>query len=240
MSSEGHLHTEQPPVESLATLMQGIGRSARAAAEVLAFARPEAKNRALGAAADAIRAHRHRILAANERDVQEAGAAALSGPLLDRLRLDEKRVLAIATGLETIARLADPIGTVLAEWTRPNGMVIQRVRVPLGVVGIVYESRPNVTADAGALCLKSGNAAILRGGSESTRSSLAIHACLQEGLARPDRRSRGRGFLALRDERQHRCDRAARRQGSHRASSTGSACARDRPSRWGLSRVRRS
>jgi len=183
MSSEGQMQTESPPADSVATLMQSIGRAARAAAEVLAFARPEAKKRALLAAADAIRAHRHRILAANARDLQEAGTEALSGPLLDRLRLDEKRVLAIAAGLETIANLADPIGTVLAEWTRPNGLVIQRVRVPLGVVGIVYESRPNVTADAGALCLKSGNAAILRGGSESTRSSLAIHACLQEGLA---------------------------------------------------------
>jgi glutamate-5-semialdehyde dehydrogenase len=182
MSSEGHRVSEPPAADSLATLMQSVGREARAAAESLAFARPEVKKRALLAAADAIRAHRHRILAANQRDVQDAGAAALSGPLLDRLRLDEKRVLAIATGLETIAHLPDPIGTVLAEWTRPNGMRIQRVRVPLGVVAIVYESRPNVTADAGALCLKSGNAAILRGGSECTRSSLAIHACLQEGL----------------------------------------------------------
>ncbi len=183
MNSEGRMLPESPPADSLATLMRPIGRAARAAAEVLAVARPEAKRRALLAAADAIRAHRHRILAANERDIQDAGAAALSGPLLDRLRLDEKRVLAMATSLETIANLSDPIGTILAEWTRPNGLVIQRVRVPLGVVGIVYESRPNVTADAGALCLKSGNAAILRGGSESTRSSLAIHACLQEGLA---------------------------------------------------------
>jgi len=129
---------------------------------------------------DAVRAHRHRILAPNERDRREA--ANLAGPLVDRLRLDEKRVLAIATALEDIARLADPIGTILAEWTRPNGLLIQRRRVPLGVVAIIYESRPNVTADAGALCLKSGNAVILRGGSESARSSAAIHHCLEHGL----------------------------------------------------------
>ena len=114
-----------------------------------------------------------------------------SGALLDRLKLDEKRVEAMARALEDIAALADPIGTVLAEWTRPNGMRIQRRRVPLGVIGIIYESRPNVTADAGALCLKSGNAVILRGGSESARSSAAIHACLAEGLSAADLPSAG-------------------------------------------------
>jgi len=161
-------------------MMRAIGQAARAAADKLGSASTDAKNRALLAAADAVRAQRHRILAANERDRREA--ANLAGPLVDRLRLDEKRVLAIATALEDIARLADPIGTILAEWTRPNGLLIQRRRVPLGVVAIIYESRPNVTADAGALCLKSGNAVILRGGSESARSSAAIHHCLEHGL----------------------------------------------------------
>jgi glutamate-5-semialdehyde dehydrogenase len=191
MSSEGRVTSEgfieadanaraNRAVTPVPELMQAIGRSARAAAEKLGVASTDAKNRALLAAADAVRAQRHRILAANERDLREA--ADLGGPLLDRLRLDEKRVLAIADALEQVARLADPIGTILAEWTRPNGLLIQRRRVPLGVVAIIYESRPNVTADAGALCLKSGNAAILRGGSESARSNAAIHHCLEQGL----------------------------------------------------------
>ena len=162
--------------------MQTIGRAARAAAHVLAIASTEQKNRALRAAADALRARRHKILAANQRDMSEASAKGLSPALLDRLALDEKRVDAMAWGLEDIERLADPIGTVLAQWTRPNGMLIQRLRVPLGVIGIIYESRPNVTADAGALCLKSSNAVILRCGSESANSSAAIHACLDQGL----------------------------------------------------------
>jgi len=172
----------RPDEQTVADLMQAIGREARSAAGVLALAPTDQKNRALVAAAAALRAHRHRILAANERDVADATARALSAALLDRLKLDDKRVLAIASGLDAIAALPDPIGTVLAEWTRPNGMRIQRVRVPLGVIGIIYESRPNVTADAGGLCLKSSNAVILRGGSESTRSSAAIHACLEQGL----------------------------------------------------------
>ena len=167
---------------SVPALMRHLGAAALAAAPLLAVASAEQKNRALLAAADALRAHRHKILAANERDMQDARARDLSSALLDRLRLDDKRIVAMATGLEAIAQLPDPIGTVLAEWTRPNGLVIQRLRVPLGVIGIIYESRPNVTADAGALCLKSGNPVILRGGSESTRSSAAIHACLEEGL----------------------------------------------------------
>jgi glutamate-5-semialdehyde dehydrogenase len=170
------------PAMSVPELMAGIGSAARGAAEKLALATPAAKNRALNAAADALRSHRHRILAANERDLRDAAAAASSAALLDRLRLDEKRVLAMAAALEEVARLADPIGTILAEWSRPNGIVIQRRRVPLGVIGIIYESRPNVTADAGALCLKSGNAVILRGGSESQRSNAAIHASLEQGL----------------------------------------------------------
>src|SRR5450755_463835 len=134
------------------------------------------------AARAAVRARRHKLLAANDRDMFEATAKGLSPALLDRLKLDEKRVDAMAQGLEDIEHLADPIGTILAQWTRPNGLVIQRLRVPLGVIGIIYESRPNVTADAGALCLKSSNAVILRGGSESAQSSAAIHACLDQGL----------------------------------------------------------
>jgi len=167
---------------SVPELMRAIGAGARAAAAALSVASTEQKNHALRAAAAALRARRHKIVAANERDMREASAKGLSAALLDRLKLDDKRVEAMAQGLEDIARLVDPIGTVLAEWTRPNGMVIQRLRVPLGVIGIIYESRPNVTADAGALCLKSSNAVILRGGSESQQSSAAIHACLQEGL----------------------------------------------------------
>jgi glutamate-5-semialdehyde dehydrogenase len=168
-------------VNHVADLMQGIGRAARSAARVLAFASADEKNRALLAAAAALRRCASQILAANEGDIREAGSG-LSGALLDRLQLSDSRVEAMARGLEDIAESRDPIGVHLAEWSRPNGMLIQRVCVPLGVIGIIYESRPNVTADAGALCLKSGNAVILRGGSESARSSAAIHACLQEGL----------------------------------------------------------
>ncbi len=167
----------------VADVMGAIGRAARAAAPLLELASSDQKNRALRAAAASLRARRHKILAANERDVRDAAAHGLSNAMLDRLRLDDARVESMARALEDIERLADPIGTVLAEWARPNGMLIQRRRVPLGVIGIIYESRPNVTADAGALCLKSGNAVILRGGSESAHSNAAIHACLDEGLA---------------------------------------------------------
>ena len=167
---------------SVPALMTSIGRAARGAAAILGIASTDQKNRALRAAAAALRARRHKIIAANQRDMQHATSKGLTAALLDRLKLDEPRVEAMAAGLESIERLADPIGTVLAEWTRPNGMVIQRLRVPLGVIGIIYESRPNVTADAGALCLKSSNAVILRGGSESVLSNAAIHACLVEGL----------------------------------------------------------
>jgi glutamate-5-semialdehyde dehydrogenase len=163
-------------------LMAAIGRAARDAATVLALAATEVKNRALKAAASAVRAQSELILAANSADMQQARAGKLSAALLDRLALDATRVEAIARSLEDIAALADPVGTVIAEWSRPNGLLIQRVRVPLGVIGIIYESRPNVTADAGALCLKSGNAVILRGGSESRASSSAIHRCLLAGL----------------------------------------------------------
>jgi glutamate-5-semialdehyde dehydrogenase len=140
------------------------------------------KDAALAAAAARLRADAAAVLDANARDMDAARAKGLSPAMLDRLRLDAARVEQMALGLEAIAALPDPIGTVLAEWTRPNGLRIQRVRVPLGVVGIIYESRPNVTADAGALCLKSGNAVILRGGSESFHSSRAIHGCLAGGL----------------------------------------------------------
>jgi glutamate-5-semialdehyde dehydrogenase len=166
----------------VATLMQELGRDAVAAAAALALASTAAKNRALAAAAAALRARVPELLAANARDMEAARAKGLSGSLLDRLALDEKRIEAMARGVEDIAALPDPIGATVAEWTRPNGLRITRVRVPLGVIGIIYESRPNVTCDAGALCLKSGNAAILRGGSESAHSSRAIHACLVEGL----------------------------------------------------------
>jgi glutamate-5-semialdehyde dehydrogenase len=161
--------------------MHGIGVVARAAARVLAFAPEQQKNHALLEGAAALRGSRGAILAANSEDMREAGEG-LSAALLDRLRLDEARVESIAQGLSDIAGLADPIGVRLAQWSRPNGMRIERVRVPLGVIGIIYESRPNVTADAGALCLKSGNAVILRGGTESAKSSAAILSCLQRGL----------------------------------------------------------
>jgi glutamate-5-semialdehyde dehydrogenase len=163
-------------------LMEGLGKAAVEAAGVLALANTERKNTALSVAAAAVRARRSEILAANERDMSAARAAKLSGALLDRLQLDEKRVEGIARSIEEVVALPDPIGTTVADWDRPNGLRIQRVRVPLGVIGIIYESRPNVTADAGALCLKSGNAVILRGGSESRYSSAAIHACLVDGL----------------------------------------------------------
>jgi glutamate-5-semialdehyde dehydrogenase len=166
----------------VAETMDSIGRAAVEAAEVLALANTDRKNAALAAVARSLRARAGEIIAANAGDMDAAEAAGLGGAMLDRLRLDAARVEAMAVGVEQIATLADPIGTVVADWIRPNGLRIQRVRVPLGVIGIIYESRPNVTCDAGALCLKSGNAAILRGGSESHRSSTAIHACLVEGL----------------------------------------------------------
>ena len=163
-------------------VMEGLGKAAVKAAAVLALASTERKNAALTAAAHAVRLRSGEILAANERDMSAARAAKLSGALLDRLQLDEKRVASIARSIEEVVMLPDPIGTVIAGWDRPNGLNIQRVRVPLGVIGIIYESRPNVTADAGALCLKSGNAVILRGGSESRYSNAAIHACLVDGM----------------------------------------------------------
>ncbi len=163
--------------------MDGIGCAAVEAAAVLALAGRAQKDAALLASARALRRRSHEVLAANALDMESARAAGLGPAMLDRLQLDASRVEAMAAGVEQVASLADPIGTIIEERVRPNGLRIQRVRVPLGVIGIIYESRPNVTCDAGVLCLKSGNAAILRGGSESHHSSTAIHACLLEGLA---------------------------------------------------------
>ena len=162
--------------------MRQMGQAALAASDALSVASTQTKNEALRAAAAAIRAHKKDILDANVEDLAQARARALSTALLDRLELNDQRVEAMARGLEEIIGLADPIGAIAAHWTRPNGLDISRVRVPLGIIGIIYESRPNVTADAGALCLKSGNVVILRGGSESERSNRAIHACLVAGL----------------------------------------------------------
>ena len=166
----------------IANAMRDIGRRARAAGHVLALAPEEQKNLALEAMAGAVRRQVSAILAANAEDVAEARAGGVTGAFLDRLLLDPKRVEAIAAGIDAVRALADPVGKVTESWARPNGMRIERVRVPLGVIGIIYESRPNVTADAGVLCVKAGNAAILRGGSDSIRSSRAILAALTEGL----------------------------------------------------------
>lgn len=168
--------------QDVAALMAGIGRAARDAATALARVPTKQKDAALLAAAMAVRANVDDILTANADDVADAVKNGLAPAMIDRLTLDTKRVEAIARALEDIAALPDPVGAKIAEWDRPNGLHIERVRVPLGVIGIIYESRPNVTADAGALCLKSGNAAILRGGSEALRSSKAIHASLLEGI----------------------------------------------------------
>ena len=169
--------------DALEREMQALGRAARAAAAELALAPRAVKDRALEAAAAALRRDQDAILAANARDMAAARAKGLTGAMLDRLELTPKRVEAMAEGLAVVAGLPDPVGTELARWSRPNGLDIARVRVPLGVIGIIYESRPNVTADAGALCLKAGNAAILRGGSESFHSSRAIVAALARGVA---------------------------------------------------------
>jgi glutamate-5-semialdehyde dehydrogenase len=174
---------EELQVGDIAATMRTIGANARAAAKILAIIEPTEKERAIKAMAQEIRTATATILAANGEDVAEAEKAGATAAFIDRLRLDEKRVSAIADGVDTIAALTDPVGTVVSAWDRPNGMHIQRVRVPLGVIGIIYESRPNVTADAGALGLKAGNAVILRGGSDSFRSSGAIHAAITAGLS---------------------------------------------------------
>ena len=175
-----NVQTKTP--DALEADMLAMGRSARAAASRLREASPEQKNKALLAAADAIRAASAEILAANEADMKAAAARNLTPALLDRLKLDANRVEAMAKGVAEVAALPDPVGRELARWTRPNGLDIARVSTPIGSIGIIYESRPNVTADAGALCLKSGNVVILRGGSESLKSSGAIHAALVRGL----------------------------------------------------------
>jgi glutamate-5-semialdehyde dehydrogenase len=171
-------------VDGLRERMFELGRAARAAAAVLAQAPSAVKRKVLETAASELRYARASVLAANAEDVAEAKSRDVSDAMLDRLALDDKRLEATAAGLETVAALDDPVGQTVAEWQRPNGLKIARVRVPLGVIGIIYESRPNVTADAAALCLKSGNAAILRGGSESARSSAAIHGCLARALVK--------------------------------------------------------
>src|SRR5438128_5533691 len=155
------------------------GRRARAAARALARMSTERKNAALLAMADQLCASAGKILQANGKDVEKATVAQLSLPMIDRLRLDERRIQAMADGIRQVAALDDPVGKVIAEWTRPNGLHISKVRVPIGVIGIIYESRPNVTADAAVLCFKSGNATLLRGGSEAFHSNMAIAAALQ-------------------------------------------------------------
>jgi glutamate-5-semialdehyde dehydrogenase len=177
------MNVYQPDIsESIDSLMTRIGSQARAAATSLSLASAEKKYAALITIASSIERHMDGILNANAIDVAEAEIAGLTGSFLDRLQLDKKRVRAMADGIRAIAELPDPIGKVIAEWTRPNGLQIERVRTPLGVIGVIYESRPNVTADAGALCLKAGNPVILRGGSDSVNSSKAIHECMLEGL----------------------------------------------------------
>ena len=173
---------ERAAVADLYQQMMDMGAAARDAAGELVRVDSQSKTDALRAAADAMRNNMSDVLAANARDMEAGRRKQLTAALLDRLALDEQRVEATARGVESIADFDDPVGGVIGEWERPNGLRIQRVRVPLGVIGIIYESRPNVTADAGALCLKSGNAVILRGGTEAAHSNAAIHACLVEGL----------------------------------------------------------
>ena len=171
---------------SIADAMADIGRRAKAAARKLALSPATQRDAALAAMTRMIRASEAGILAANAEDVAEAKTSGATSAFIERLALDEKRVAAMADGIDVVRKLSDPVGAITESWTRPNGMTIERVRVPLGVVGVIYESRPNVTADAAVLCLKAGNAAILRGGSESFRSARAIHAALAEGLRAAD------------------------------------------------------
>jgi glutamate-5-semialdehyde dehydrogenase len=166
----------------IAAAMHDIGRRARAAARLLALASTAQKDQALAAMATALRARKADVLAANAQDLNEAKGAGATAAFLDRLALNDARIAAMADGLNVVRALPDPVGKVTESWTRPNGMIIERVRVPLGVIGVIYESRPNVTADAGTLALKAGNAVILRGGSESFHSARAIRGALAEGL----------------------------------------------------------
>ncbi len=168
--------------EDIITIMDEVGRNARYAAKALAIASSKAKNDALNAMADSVLASKDVILAANSEDLRSVKDKGLQTSFIDRLTLTEKSIVEIAQALREIAALKDPVGDIIAAWDRPNGLNIERVRTPLGVIGVIYESRPNVTADAGALCLKAGNAVILRGGSDSLNSSRAIHQCLVQGL----------------------------------------------------------
>ena len=169
-------------MDDIPQIMATLGREAKAAAAQLGYAAPETKSAALRAAAEHIQARQAEILAANVRDLEYGREKGLSDAMMDRLMLDEARLVGITDGLLAVAAQEDPVGQVIAAWDEPNGLHIERVRTPLGVVGVIYESRPNVTVDAGALCLKAGNAVILRGGSESFHSSTALHACLVAGL----------------------------------------------------------
>ncbi len=189
----------EKPGTTLVVTMREIGREARLAARALVLAPAAQKNRALAAMAKAIRGSHAAILTANAEDRAEAKSSGATQAFLDRLSLDAERVDAMAAGLDVIRKLKDPVDTVMASWRRPNGMRIERVRVPLGVVGVIYESRPNVTADAGALCLKAGNAAILRGGSESFRTCRTIHAALVEGLTEVGLPAAAITFIPTRD-----------------------------------------
>ncbi|EFL89586.1 glutamate-5-semialdehyde dehydrogenase [Ahrensia sp. R2A130] len=177
------LEKNTPTAAEIAALMQDMGRNAQTASRALATATAERKHAALVGASEAIRNNIQTILDANAIDMENGREAGLSGPMLDRLNLTTDRIRAMADGVDAIAALKDPVGEEIARWQRPNGLDISRIRTPLGVIGVIYESRPNVTADAGALCLKAGNAVILRGGSDSANSSAAIHACMAKGLA---------------------------------------------------------
>ncbi len=169
-------------LKPLSDIMSQLGENARLGARALAIATPEQKRTALLTAAGAINAHRQKILAANAKDMAAARTKGISAAFLDRLELNDARIDGIVEAVKIIAELPDPVGTVISEWDRPNGLHIERVRTPLGVIGVIFESRPNVTADAGALCIKSGNAVILRGGSDSFHSSHAIVECMLDGL----------------------------------------------------------
>ena len=232
----------------IAAAMADIGRRAQGAARALALSPAAQRDAALAAMAKSIRDSEAGILAANAEDVAEAKASGATPAFLDRLSLDGKRVAAMADGIDVVRELADPVGAVMESWTRPNGMTIERVRVPLGVIGVIYESRPNVTADAAVLCLKAGNAVILRGGSESFRSARAIHAALVEGLRAadlpedaiqlvPTRDRAAVGLMLARSRRQHRRDRAARRQGPGRPRAGRGARAGVRASRRRVPRL---
>ncbi|KAB2715867.1 glutamate-5-semialdehyde dehydrogenase [Brucella intermedia] len=174
--------TKADTANDIAAVMAEVGRKARAAAAPLSIATTEQKNKALVAAAEAMLEARAEILEANRLDLANAEKNGMAASFVDRLTLNDSRIDAIADGIRAIAALPDPVGEMIAEWDRPNGLHIERVRTPLGVIGVIYESRPNVTADAGALCLKAGNAVILRGGSDSAHSSAAIHKALVRGL----------------------------------------------------------